>query len=303
LSDEHVVAVQTEDGGRQVRQFRCVRRFPLGDGRRWSRAELVSLSVLPWRRRADAEEEIPQVSLQPPVVRGLGSRNRPFTPGCTACRYRGHASTGKKHSVWCNKQFEAWKVKRLKSEHVQEEEVASPEASSSAGFAGPTHRLREKTTVEVVVPSSSCPAVTTTTGTSTSAGVKRPASDIETLDREAHSAIPETEDVFMDVLTKKLDDFLEVLQAEVWDTEDDSQRFVSDLGCWCSQKEIDEADLRELCGLYDGYDMFRESTWAEVPKDSKVVDTRMVRRWKGDQIKSRLVARDFKHKAAEGGAF
>jgi hypothetical protein len=152
--------------------------------------------------------------------------------------------------------------------------------------------------------------------------VKRPASDIETLDREAHSAVPETEDVFMDVLTKKLDDsnprrsagassatglgtenFLEVLQAEVWDTEDDSQRFVSDLGCWCSQEEIDEADLRELCGLCDGYDMFRESTWAEVPKGSKVVDTRMVRRWKGDQIKSRLVARDFKHKAAEGGEY
>ena len=174
---------------------------------------------------------------------------------------------------------------------TEEEEMEPMSEVASSSLWRPTVRLQEKTSP------GECPAsIEVPKG-----GEKRRApegvEELERLEKEGS----EQDQMEVDATNPVPETLLQILETEVWDQEDDAQRFVEDLGCWCLMSDIEKADSKELDGLYDAYDMFDPVEWSDIPKTSRVVDTRMVRVWKGDVIKSRLVARDIKRSPVEGG--
>ena len=70
---------------------------------------------------------------------------------------------------------------------------------------------------------------------------------------------------------------------------------------WCTLQEATDGDRREMEGLWRRGVFSRPE--GPLPSDAVVIDSRMVRNWKGLLIKSRLVIRDFAITKAAGGEF
>jgi len=65
---------------------------------------------------------------------------------------------------------------------------------------------------------------------------------------------------------------------------------------------VQAGDRAELEGLFNK-GVLEQCTWSEVPKSARIISSRVVRRLKQDplRVKTRLVARDFRNIAPQGG--
>ena len=82
--------------------------------------------------------------------------------------------------------------------------------------------------------------------------------------------------------------------------ENDDPGFWMENGDWWSTEEARKGDLKEMQGLFDRVVM-EPAKSDRVDEQAKFISSRMVRRTKGDAVKSRYCLRDFRHTAPEGG--
>ncbi len=92
--------------------------------------------------------------------------------------------------------------------------------------------------------------------------------------------------------------YLEILAAEAGEAGDDLEQIILDAGDWCPAHLARAGDLKEAQGLFD------KSVFAMHGKErpeGRYVSMRMIRRWKGEVIKSRLCLQDVAYTKAPGG--
>ena len=96
--------------------------------------------------------------------------------------------------------------------------------------------------------------------------------------------------------------FLEILNTDADDggnEEQTEEQLMLENGVdWCPRSKASEGDLKEVQGLFDKNVFVNTKT--ERP-EGRYIPMRLVRRWKGDVLKSRLCLTDVAHTRAQGG--
>ena len=92
----------------------------------------------------------------------------------------------------------------------------------------------------------------------------------------------------------KMVQFTEILTAETNDIDDDRrEQIILETGEWCPSDLAKAGDLKEVQGLFDkGVFVAKGKTRPE----GRFISMRMIRRWTGEVIKSRLLAGRGLHK-------
>ena len=95
----------------ELKKFRCIRRVPAADARRWNQEALAKVTVVPWVQSGSLSKPlVPETAGQArryvPVA-NVG-RDFPAMPDCTACAKRGQFAAGYHHSQRCRARREEW---------------------------------------------------------------------------------------------------------------------------------------------------------------------------------------------------
>ena len=298
LSDEHLVYVQGE-----VTHHRTIRRFAENDPRRWMKEDVMAMRVTPWCiREADEPERGPVTTIVPNDVRPPSTtstthrirpmRRRPLTPGCAACAHTGQPSHGYRHSVVCRNELQKWLNQQLGPPVIHEpptisSEVALPRKKLTRKQPPPTSLGKQTGTLPMDVEDETIEQMEQTEvpmmieDTPASTAVKRPAEGDPGEDDE------------------KMVQTLEILQAEVHQDEAaDEQQIMLEAGDWCPVAMAWEGDVKEVQGLFDKGVFERMGNQRP---EGRYISMRMIRRWKGEVIKSRLCLQDVAYFKMIGG--
>ena len=282
-NDEHLVLV---DG--RLQRFRCVRRVPAAHANlRWQEEKILGISQHVYEQKGSTtkplDQDGPRAKNYVPVAK-VGREFEP-TPGCSACARKGQYAHGFHHSLACRHLREEWQHRELvyskkrQLEHPQirlEEDIDVPMGGTPSALPASTSGP----------PSSSV----SSSATRTRISGKRPCPD-----DAPQRSVP-------DDIEGKRARVLEVLAMEATDDADQREYVqLEQVGLWWPKADCVAGDLRELAGLAKR-GVLEPTSWSAVTSSAQVIRSRMVRRPKGELIKSRLVVQDLKSRwQPEGG--
>ena len=180
---------------------------------------------------------------------------------------------------------------------VEGQTRAEPQLSPEVGQSQeetPTRRLRQKISREEAMVAAPAAVERKT--------LKRTAAETaeELADSANAAAAADFEPMDSDVLIHEISNQAcrEVMLEEA---EEPTQIRLDDGLHWMPVVDVEAGDKKEFEGLWQRR-VFELATWESINSDGKYIDSRMIRRLKGDAVKSRWVLRDFAHgRAPEGG--